>query len=865
MSASVRALLLSSCLIVLSAWPCLAQSDTAAVATPELRHFARDRVADIDHLELELLVPSLTDFRLEMLERLTFKPIEEGLEVWTLDAVGLDIRAVTMDGNPVDFVTDGVSLTLRFERPLSSAYERELTIQYLIDRPRKGLHWRPPVPEYQAPGEIHTDADLQGARHWLVLFDEPSERFTFSLEADAPAGYAVVSCGQLVDTEERGERALFRWRQDKAITADQLLLSVGSYETQSGDWQAVPLTCRAPAGVELSAEPIFASLAEMLTFYEDTTGVSYPWDAFQLVAADLTGSAVRIGAGVVEVEGSLLREWLEAGEDFDPRQLSEAVARQWAGALVTPSDWSEQWVTRGLAKYLSCLWIESAQGEDAFTGVMTQLADIVITSHAPNHRLGLVHREWSDPNPLLAQAANPTFKGAWVYHMMRRRLGDERFRLGLREFFAAAGPNGVDTDDIRDAMEAQTGRSLDRLFADYVETPGLPRLELRVGWSDVTTELIVDVRQVAAEGWATPLYEFDLPLVLQHAGETERRLLHIDAWHTNVRLPLPRLPDVVAIDPDMTLLAGRIDSRPPQLWRNQLTQGPTVYSRALAAKSMGPTADYHLRELLATVAADPQEATTVRQAAVAALGANRERHAKKLLIGLAQQGFDSPALRMELVHHISMTLEDEVYELLALHAAADPNAAVAAEALLKLGWREALDYADLARQILRDEQAPARVRRAALAALLAFDDAATLDLALALSRPGAADTQTRAVAIRAAAGLGYRDADTTLAALVEYLRESEPHLQESAAIGLARLGDARGVPELEQLAATARDPVTRVVAEQQLAELEASLHQSTTPEGERIRFLQDRVLEMEAEIQQLREALRQARRDASGA
>ncbi|MFG0252141.1 MAG: HEAT repeat domain-containing protein, partial [Phycisphaerales bacterium JB038] len=249
----------------------------------------------------------------------------------------------------------------------------------------------------------------------------------------------------------------------------------------------------------------------------------------------------------------------------------------------------------------------------------------------------------------------------------------------------------------------------------------------------------------------------------------------------------------------------------------------------------------------------------------AALGASRERHARKLLIQLAEEGMEAPALRLELVQQIALTLEDQVYELLALHAAADPNAGVAAEALLKLAWRQASDYADLARQILADVHAPARVRRAALAALLAFDDGGAMELALALSRPGAAEARTRIVAIRTLAGVGYREADTTRAALVEYLWETEPAIQEAAAIGLARLGDARAVPELEQLLESTQDPVTRLIVGAQLAQLQRALQAAQTPEGEQLRLLQDRVREMEAEIERLREELRQARNAASGA
>ena len=59
-------------------------------------------------------------------------------------------------------------------------------------------------------------------------------------------------------------------------------------------------------------------------------------------------------------------------------------------------------------------------------------------------------------------------KGAAVLHMLRRLVGDEAFFRGLRRFYAGSRFQKAGTDDFRRAMEAESGRSLDRFFERWI-------------------------------------------------------------------------------------------------------------------------------------------------------------------------------------------------------------------------------------------------------------------------------------------------------------------------------------------------------------------------------------------------------------
>ena len=67
-------------------------------------------------------------------------------------------------------------------------------------------------------------------------------------------------------------------------------------------------------------------------------------------------------------------------------------------------------------------------------------------------------------------------KGALVLHMLRRFVGDEPFFAGLRRYYKERRFKKAGTDDLRAAMEAESGRGLSRFFERWVFDSGIPRV-----------------------------------------------------------------------------------------------------------------------------------------------------------------------------------------------------------------------------------------------------------------------------------------------------------------------------------------------------------------------------------------------------
>ncbi len=69
-------------------------------------------------------------------------------------------------------------------------------------------------------------------------------------------------------------------------------------------------------------------------------------------------------------------------------------------------------------------------------------------------------------------------KSAAVLHMLRRLVGDEAFFLGVRRFYTEQRFKKAGTDDFREAMETESGRSLSRFFEKWIYGSTLPKLKV---------------------------------------------------------------------------------------------------------------------------------------------------------------------------------------------------------------------------------------------------------------------------------------------------------------------------------------------------------------------------------------------------
>jgi aminopeptidase N len=232
--------------------------------------------------------------------------------------------------------------------------------------------------------------------------------------------------------------------------------------------------------------------------------------------------------------------------------LAHELAHQWFGQAVGWKNYHEQWLSEGFAQYFAALYAKERRGEGAFRDVLRQFRrwSFDASDQGPiylGYRLGHIRNE---PRVFRALVYN---KGAAVLHMLRRLLGDDAFFRGLRRFYAENRFKKAGTVDFQMAMEAESGRKLERFFQRWIFDMSLARL--RFSSTVVGQELVVKFEQVGEI--------FDVPVtvsVTYSDGKTAEFVVAVTDAVVEQRLPLTGSVRSVDVNQDSAALAT-IDKR----------------------------------------------------------------------------------------------------------------------------------------------------------------------------------------------------------------------------------------------------------------------------------------------------------------
>lgn len=395
----------------------------------------------------------------------------------------------------------------------------------------------------------HIDESLGRARQWSrgtiapdgVFLDAgsgwypriPESRQSFVLDVRLPEGWSAISQGAGTTDPARGRS---HWSESQP--QDDIYLIAGrfhAYHKRSADVQAEAQVYLREPDTALAERYLDATL-EYLAFYSDLIG-PYPFAKFALVENFWESgygmpSFTLLGPQVVRLPFILQTSY--------PHEI---LHNWWGNGVYVDYDsgnWSE-----GLTNYLADYWLMERAGRGiegrrdmlkSFADYVRQGRDFPLTE--------FVQRHGAD-----TQAIGYN-KGAMVFHMLRRELGDETFIQGLRRFYADNRFRAAGYADLRLAFERVSGRDLDTFFAAWVERAGAPSLALE----DVETRSTPEgyrisgrIRQTQSE----PPFPLSLPVVIDlDSGESVIETIASHEHETRFDIALRSAPVRLRLDPD---------------------------------------------------------------------------------------------------------------------------------------------------------------------------------------------------------------------------------------------------------------------------------------------------------------------------
>ncbi len=238
-------------------------------------------------------------------------------------------------------------------------------------------------------------------------------------------------------------------------------------------------------------------------------------------------------------------------------------AHQWWGNVVVSAGYHDEWLMEALADYSALLYLEKTNGLEPVASALDTYRANLLQKTAGGHTvestgpivLGLRLETSQTP-----QAYNfITYgKGSWIMHMLRRRMGDDRFWAMLAALRKEYERKSISTEEFR-ALAARflppqsPDRTLENFFDEWVYGTGIPSLKLSysvkgkapdVRLTGTVTQSDVD------EGFSVPV-----PVEIQLGrGKTLTHWVRTANGPVHFSVALRQPPSKVLLDPSLSVL-----------------------------------------------------------------------------------------------------------------------------------------------------------------------------------------------------------------------------------------------------------------------------------------------------------------------
>jgi hypothetical protein len=154
--------------------------------------------------------------------------------------------------------------------------------------------------------------------------------------------------------------------------------------------------------------------------------------------------------------------------------LAHELAHQWFGDHVTCGSWSDIWLNEGFATYFTGIYIERYY-PSSFQQWKTDHQENIFQANN-----GSVFVEDTSSISRIFDGRLSYAKGAMVLHMLRKRMGDEAFYQGLRNYLSSAehAAGFARTADLKHFCEEASGLDLTQFFSAWIYQEGYANVRL---------------------------------------------------------------------------------------------------------------------------------------------------------------------------------------------------------------------------------------------------------------------------------------------------------------------------------------------------------------------------------------------------
>ncbi len=334
-------------------------------------------------------------------------------------------------------------------------------------------------------GRLYTTyLEPAGARRVLPCIDSPDAKAVFEVEVVAPRGLTVISNTAVSEEGPADDgRRRVRFQPTPPMSTYLLYLGIGPFEEIRGSRRAPEVILAAAPGEAGKGRFAVEQAERAVEYFSNYYSEPYPLPKLHLVAVP------QFGTGAMENWGAIaFQEYLLLLGDRSPvatrmtavEVICHEIAHQWFGDLVTMRWWNDLWLNESFATFVA------AKASDALFPEWRSREEFLADLYAR----ALFWDGMPHTHPVRADVTEPDQirqifdaisygKGAGILQMAEAHIGEEAFRRGVSGYLRAHRLGNADAADLWRAVAAVSDPSVERIFSEWVERPGLPLVTAR--------------------------------------------------------------------------------------------------------------------------------------------------------------------------------------------------------------------------------------------------------------------------------------------------------------------------------------------------------------------------------------------------
>jgi len=385
------------------------------------------------------------------------------LQNLTLDlAAHLGVTKVSVNGRrPAHFATSGGKLRIRLDQSLPAGSAMSITVRYGgVTRPIRTI-WGEVGFEELSNGAL-VAGQPNGSPSWFPCDDHPSSKASYRTQISTDSPYYAIAPGELVSRRVRAARTVWTYEMPDPTSTYLATIQIGMYDMHQLPKTLVPMRAAVPQRLRSNFNHDFGRQPAMMKLFVKLFG-PYPLSAGYTVVVTDDDLEIPLEAQGMSIFGANHCD----GQRGSERLIAHELAHQWFGNSVTARRWRDIWLHEGFACYAEWLWSEHSGGPSA---------DELARRHY--QRLVAAPQDLVLCNPGPADMFDDRVykRGALTLHVLRGRIGDDRFFALLRDWTTRYRHGTVVTDDFTGLAANYADVSLRALWDTWLYSPRVPPL-----------------------------------------------------------------------------------------------------------------------------------------------------------------------------------------------------------------------------------------------------------------------------------------------------------------------------------------------------------------------------------------------------